>query len=65
MVLLESDPRILGKTVRIGMEGLEKTFNLSADSRVLRTPPVSRYERHGFGTLFSQHSALHISACIS
>lgn len=35
MVLFESDARILGETLGIGMKGLQKTFNLSADLRVL------------------------------
>jgi hypothetical protein len=34
MVLFERDAGILGETLRIGMEGLQKTFNLSADLRV-------------------------------
>ncbi len=41
MVLSERDAGILGETVRIRTQGLQKTLNLSADLRVLGPPPVS------------------------
>lgn len=52
MVLFESDPRILRKTIWIGMEGLQETFNLSADLSVLGPPPVSRTNLTALGLCF-------------
>ena len=52
MVLFESDPRILRETIWIGTEGLQKTFNLSADLSVLGPPPVSRTNLTALGLYF-------------
>jgi hypothetical protein len=52
MVLFESDSWILRETVRIGMEGLQKTFNLSADLSVLGPSPVSRTNLTALGLYF-------------
>jgi len=52
VVLFERDPRILRETIWIGMEGLQKTFNFSADLRVLGPPPVSRTNITAMGLYF-------------
>jgi len=41
MVFSESDAGILGETLRVRVEGFEKTLNLPADLRVLGPPPLA------------------------
>lgn len=56
MVLFESNAGILSETLRIGMEGLQKTFNLSADLRVIGPPAVSRTNITALGLNFHNTS---------
>jgi hypothetical protein len=42
VVLFESDTRVSGETIRIGMKGLQKVFNLPTHLRILGSSPFCR-----------------------
>ena len=42
MVLFKSDVRLFGETVGIGLQGMQKTLDFSADLLVPRNSPVCR-----------------------